>query len=158
MSLADERPITIDREGTPGAHDAVLTSARAGEILLVNEAGTVYRPRWAAGQAGERRVIPAGAYRVAGYRAVEGGWFVSTTGGGDLVLAAGEVQAVDLDPTIHIEFHAGRDGAAVNLGVGVSSGSETGLSIYREGHRIPLTVVLEGAGGATVASGDLHYG
>jgi hypothetical protein len=109
-----------------------------------------------------RRALPAGRYRVFGYRVVEkdahgATWHLSTTSDKPLStidVRAGEETALALARDVRIT-QAIRPG---QIGVGVFAGGGSGVSIYKDGRRIPLAYRLTDADGAELASGAIRYG
>jgi len=148
------------------ADEAVLVPAlaegvRGAAAFLRDERGLVRRVSWERDEADRRRALPAGTYELVGYRllardAAGVAWHVSAGGKTlrTLELAAGEETRLELDPTIHLQRRL--NGRAVE--VAVQGEAQSGLSIYRDGKRIPLAYRVLDARGAVLAEGPITYG
>lgn len=103
--------------------------------------------------------MPAGVYRLFGYRVVKGKWMISTTAGRqELKIEAGRNAAIDPSSTIHLNLRARRQRGQVRVNLGITNGQHMGLSLYKDGARIPLTYSLLDAKGKELTSGPLNYG
>jgi len=130
--------------------------------FLEDEHGLVRRLSWESeGERDRRRALPAGKHKLVGYRllardAAGVAWHVSAGGKTlrTLELAAGEETRLEIDPTIHVQRRlSGR-----SVSVAVQGEAASGLSIYRDGKRIPLGYRLLGAQGEVLAEGPITYG
>ena len=136
----------------------MTSSVRRGELFLKDSSDEVLRLRWDDGQAGERRVVPAGSYRLFGYRIFEDEWMISTTGGKSVIgLKAGATTMVKIDSEVKLELEAGGRGAERFLNMAVRGDDRMGLSIYRDGRRIeiPYTVSRRAE---VLERGTMRYG
>lgn len=141
---------------------ALTPSFERGALLLAAADGRRFRLSWEEGAgADRRRALPAGAYTLVGYRIVAadaGGrlWHVSASGAKlrELDLPAGTERTLAIDPTIRIMKRV----AGGELQVTVQGDDKAGLTIYREGKRIPLGFELSGADGARRGAGQVRYG
>jgi hypothetical protein len=129
-------------------------------FLREDEGDAVYRLAWTDAESERPRAIPAGTYRVVGYRIQrvdENGtpWHLSATGNSiaKLTLTPGATGQVDIDATVHVKkrFHAGRVAMAI-------TGQKAGLTIYKEGKRIPVRFRLADGEGTELAAGKMNYG
>ena len=103
--------------------------------------------------------MPVGTYRLFGYRLVADDWMISTTGGqGEVALARGTERALELSSTIHLDLSVRRQRGQVQAQLGITNGQNMGLSIYKDGARVPLTYTMLDGGGNELASGTLEYG
>ena len=103
--------------------------------------------------------MPAGVYRLFGYRVVKGKWMISTTAGRqEFKLKAGKSAAIEPSFTIHVNLRARRKRGQVRVNLGITNGQHMGLSLYKDGARIPLTYSLLDAKGKELTSGSLNYG
>lgn len=106
-----------------------------------------------------KRVVPAGTYRLFGYRVVAGDWMISTTGGqAEVALGRGTERALEVSSTIHLDLRVRRQRGQVQVQLGITNGQHMGLSIYRDGSRVPLTYTVFDDGGSELASGSMQYG
>lgn len=120
------------------------------------------RLSWEEGEdPGGPRALPEGRYTLVGYRiladdAAGKPWHVSATGASirKIVIESGANESLDIDESIRIEsrVHAGR------IQVAIRGEHGAGLSIYKEGRRIPLGYRLLDAAGAELGSGSIEYG
>ena len=75
---------------------------------MKNDRETI-RLRWAKADERRARVVPAGSYRLLGYRLVKGDWMISTTGGRSTVeLEPGKQRAVEVSSTVHFNLRTKR--------------------------------------------------
>ena len=148
-----------------GAALAVITpSFERGALLLRNEEGRLYRLSWGEGSksgSDRRRALPAGKYALAGYRLITTDstgktWHVSATAASmrEIELASGQETRLAIEPEIKIEKRL-RDG---QVQVAVQGEGQSGLSIYKEGKRIPLGFELLDRAGKKLAEGKINYG
>lgn len=151
------RPVAVDGSRAPAADEARVTAKLAhGEVFLKDDSGAVLRLVWSGD--GESRAVPAGRYRLFGYRIVDGDWMISATGGKRAVeLKAGAELALAIDPRVHVEVAAMAGGAERALNVSVRGNDGLGLSVYRDGRRIELPFVVE-RGEEALVKGNLAYG
>ena len=123
----------------------------------------VHRLSWEgteAADADRRRALPAGDYRLISYRILmqegEDAWHVSATGPSirKVSIGPGEDLRIEVDPRIQIasRFHNSR------ISIAVRGENKAGLSIYKNGSRIPIGFRLVTEDGDELASGDLEYG
>lgn len=157
----------------PPAEDSVegmgtVTLAR-GEAALVlkGRAGELYRLSWerVGGQPVERdrrRALPAGEYEILSLRQVDRTragevWHTSATGRqlGRLVVEDGETESIEVDATIRIGRGL-RAGKQVAMTVTHPTGA--GLTIYKDGRRIPVAYRLVAADGEVLRHGPMNYG
>jgi hypothetical protein len=153
---------------TPGAlasgEGALVPGFERGAALLRDPGGKVWRLSWeepeAAG-ADRRRALPAGSYELVGYRLIRAdqagvAWHVSATGpnGRAIEVAAGKEARLELNPTIRI----GKRLQGKRLAVEVRGEEKMGLSIYRDGRRVPIAFRLLDERGREVDSGKIEYG
>jgi len=134
-----------------------------GALILRNAEGRFYRLSWEAAQPGadRRRALPAGKYALAGYRLVSSDssgktWHVSATAPSmrELELASGQETRLEIDPTIRLDRRLNGDSVQVS----VQGEARSGLSMYKEGKRIPLGFELLDHAGKKLADGKINYG
>ena len=138
-----------------------MPSFERGAALLRDETGELVRLSWE-GEGGERRrSLPAGRYALVGYRLIarDGArrtWHVSASVVRDveLDLAADRENALAIEPEIRIETRFRPGGVEVS----VRGAGGSGLTIYREGKRIPLGYRRFDATGAARGEGKITYG
>lgn len=109
-----------------------------------------------------RRAVPAGKYRILGIHAIDRSrrdqvWHLSTSGRrlGSVEVTEGAEVPYELDRTVHIEG-ALRDGNRISVAVRHNSGA--GLTIYKDGRRIPMSYRLVDSRKKTLRSGKITYG
>lgn len=147
-----------------GADEAVLTPGfERGALLLRGEDGHVVRLSWEerGTDADRRRALPAGKYALVGYRLIRADehgvpWHVSAGGKTirELELAASSEQGVEIDPAILMAPNVKHE----DFGVSVQGESGAGLTIYKDGKRIPLGYRRLDAHGKPLAEGKINYG
>ena len=131
-----------------------------------NQDGRDFRLSWE-GDADEdaagdrRRALPAGNYTLRGYRIVAADadgnrWHLSATGGSirKLQVESGKDLAVDIDGSIHIGKRIHRK----RIAVVIQGEHRAGLSIYKEGRRIPIRYRIIDGDGRPLAAGKIEYG
>ena len=132
----------------------------------------LYRLKWQKGDKDRRRALPAGNYRLTGYRISRTDssgtpWFVSTTAHKRrLSVKIGEELRLKIDPAIHINVKAVRcEGKLVGLVSiqgerhgGLFNTHRVGLTIYRDGKRLPARYRATGDDGSVLESGTVAYG
>lgn len=156
-------------EKRPGTGEGIVVLP-AGEaaVILEDEQGhrfrlsseTVEKKRHS--RSPVRRAVPAGKYRVLGIHAIDRSrrdqvWHLSTSGRrlGTLEVTEGEEVPYELDRTVHIEG-ALQEGKRISVSVRHTSGA--GLTLYRDGRRIPMSYRLVDRRKKTLRSGKITYG
>lgn len=162
-------PRVVDEKNAPGPDGTcVVPSFERGAVLLRAEDGSAVRISWEddlpskdAASTDQRRALPAGRYTLVGYRVIARDargktWHVSASAvkGVTFDVQAGRANTLEIDPTIQIVERAQPDG----LGVSVQGVNGAGLSIYKEGKRIPIGIRRLDAEGRTLAEGKISYG
>lgn len=141
----------------------VVPSFESGAVLLRAEDGNVVRLSWEdeSANSDRRRELAAGRYALVGYRLIarderKQTWHVSASAvkGVTIEVQAGRENTLEVEPTIQIVERMQSDGLSVSVqGVGGA-----GLSIYKEGKRIPLGFRRLDGKGQALAEGKIHYG
>jgi hypothetical protein len=144
----------------------VTPSFLQGTLLFKNQDDNHYRLIWDAEEAKDRRrALPAGDYVLTGYTITSRDkhgkeWHIAASAKmiAKLKVEAGATQPFKLDETIHIHFQSRVARRKLIVSVGVHGEHHSGLSIYKEGKRIPLDWQLTDASQKTLADGKLQYG
>ncbi|MFT7667537.1 MAG: hypothetical protein ACI8X5_000216 [Planctomycetota bacterium] len=151
--------------GKPGKNlGYVVPSFDQGSVVLKNSGGKLYRLLWnevAATSKDRRRGVPAGDYTMVGYRLNkrdnEGKrWDLSATHAKlrKITVEAGVQLELDISETITIKHRLSP--GIVDLAVG--GVAPAGLTIYREGKRIPIQFELLDETGKVHTKGRFNYG
>ena len=175
----------MHRPARPAAGEGLLVpSFDEGTVLLKNAAGEAIRVSWetprpkrggkpfertdrrARTEASRRRALPAGVYTLIGYRVIRRdkagrSWFVSSTaprGIRKFAVVACKQRKLEIDEQVVVECAARRTKLGLRLLVTVSGEIESGLSVYRNGRRIPLGYRVLDSKGRVVARGAMEYG
>ncbi|MFV1966345.1 MAG: hypothetical protein ACC628_13050 [Pirellulaceae bacterium] len=142
----------------------VESTIEDGEVFLEG-GGKLYRLTWESGQPDRRRALAAGHYKVRGYRIRKtdpqgAAWHISVSSPGfsDLVVRPKQGAKIDIKPTISMKCQVHRKGLGLTVFTPVLGEEENGLSVYRQGKRLPLGYRLSDASGATIATGTMRYG
>lgn len=107
------------------------------------------------------RSIPEGSYEVSGYRigatddlGVE--WFLAATQPfmREIEVIEGETLHVEIDPRVHLAL----DSTETRANVKVHGDDDAGMTIYRDGRRLPLDVRVATPDGTTVTQASFEYG
>ncbi len=159
-------PRVVDAKSEPG-ETWVVPSFESGAVLLRAEDGSVLRLSWEDEPAAEntgaerRRELAAGRYTLVGYRLIarderKRTWHVSASAvkGVTLDVQAGRENRLEIEPTIQIVERVQSDGMSVSV-QGISG---AGLSIYKEGKRIPLGFRRLDEEGRKLGEGKIAYG
>ncbi|MCH7540118.1 MAG: hypothetical protein IH999_06945 [Proteobacteria bacterium] len=143
----------------------VRSSIEVGAVLLRDEHGREIRLSWdKKKQAGETRALAPGRYKVVGYRMVKPGsdgdeWMITATSTnfGNLNVHEGQVTEVPVPKAISQGGHVRHKGSSANVMMVLAFG-KGGVTIYRDGERIPMPFrVLDGSGNK-VGGGNIEYG
>ena len=156
-------------DAPPGKDDAgsalVKSNLAHGTILLTGPDGDVTLV-WKDGEKGKARALPPGSYRLRTIRVerVQDGthWFLSSTGpkGKPMDLAGRRTKRVDVTDTVHFRHQINPDpkSGGLNLGFSIKTADDRGLSIYKDGRRVPVRYEVLAKGGAVLAQGTMKYG
>ncbi len=134
-----------------------------GAVLVKDADGLAWRLSWEGddAEADRRRALPPGTYSVTGYRLIDRSredalWHISVTGirGWKLEVDAGETEEIEVDATVHMRAGM-RNGSASMSIVGMHG---AGLSIYKDGRRIPISYKITDDEGEVLAKGPMNYG
>lgn len=160
-------PVTRPPEEEVDGMGVVTLAAGEAALILKDGAGGLYRVSWERAEgrpevADRRRALPAGEYEVVGLRQVDRTradevWHTAATGAqlGRLVVEDGEETPVKLDATIRVTRGL-RGGNMVAMNVTHPSGA--GLTLYKNGRRVPVAFRLLDARGEIVRRGPMTYG
>lgn len=117
---------------------------------------------WKKGDRDLRREVPAGDYTVRTTRIerMKGKqwWFVSSTGKTKLVVEKNKTTKFIADDAVQFRGNANVRDGKLQLGFGISGADKRGLSVYRDGKRVPVTYRLLDKNGKAVAKGTMNYG
>jgi hypothetical protein len=132
-----------------------------GDLFLTSADGTALRLSWTGAEGEERtRALPAGEYVLKTYRIVRTKgdelWHISATSPSiqRLKVKAGANLAVEVDETIRLRAKLGSQRAQMTI----QGQNGAGLTIYRDGKRIPIDYRVVDDAGEVVASGRMRYG
>jgi len=155
-----KRPARIEQAPRDG--EAVIASdISVGSMVLAGPDGDVTLI-W--NEARSKLGLPPGAYRVRTTRIEREAkgvhWFVSSTGqpGPPLQFEAGRTARLDVQPTVRFRASVKRKGRKLQLGFAITAADGRGLSVYRDGKRIPVTYRLLSSKGKVLAKGRMNYG
>lgn len=136
-----------------------------GSLLLTDSAGSFLRVPWEKTGQGDtpkgKLAVPEGNYTLVSYRILDRSregevWHLSATARSimEIEVQAGEIAKVEIDPTIHIKqgFKRGM------VSMSVSGMEKAGLTIYKNGKRIPMDWKLVAGEDESVADGKINYG
>jgi hypothetical protein len=122
--------------------------------------GRLLRVSWDEPGADRKRHVAPGRYELLGYRLMaeaEGTtWHVSSSGlrAVSMDFSPGGTHLVSIDPTILLEERVQSDG----LQVAVRGHENGGLSIYKEGKRVPIGYRRVDRAGTLLGEGKIEYG
>ncbi len=165
-------PARIDDRATTGF---VRPGFGQGSLFVKSGTGKIQRLAWEPVDGGEGttpdgrearlRAVPPGHYTVIGYRLVrmdDAGteWILSgiaPKGVRKFVVRAGQIHKIGIDPSITF----GARGNARNgfmIQVPIQGPHHAGVTIYKDGKRIPMNYVVTGAAGRELERGKMNYG
>ncbi len=165
-SVVDSPPDEPPGEAPDGYGVVTIPGGVEAALLLRSSEGDVHRVSWEKVKGREvpgdrRRAIPAGVYRVLGVSLVDRSrkgevWHTSSSGRqlGEIDVDEGEELAFAPDPTISIRRGLRGERAAM----GITSPAGAGLSIYKDGRRIPISYRLTTGDERAAAKGRMNYG
>ncbi len=113
-----------------------------------------------------RRALPAGEYRVRTTR-IEGQkdgawWFLSSTGpageGRKVRVTKRDATKFSIADTVVFEAIVRQHRGKMMLGFSIAGTDGRGLSVYRDGKRVPVAYKILGKKGKTLAQGTMNYG
>lgn len=127
--------------------------------MLRDGAGRAWRLAWSSAPGG-RFALPAGSYAWLTYRLVEGTWHLSATAAplATVEVRAGESATIDAKDGIQLRLRGALRPGRVQVEVHIGGAVGGGLSIYRDGRRVPLTCAIVDEAGGTVGGAPLSYG
>ena len=159
LKARTDRPLVVGPQAERKAGEGTLeANLKEGEVFL-KKGAQVYRLTWASLDTVRARPLPAGDYTLTGYRIVRGTWHLSATGSdAKLKIREGKATALSLDDTLRVKVHARRKGQELSLGMGIRGDKNAGLSVYRDGKRIPIGYQLSFQGEQPPAAGTMNYG
>lgn len=118
----------------------------AGEIALV------WRPDGPAPQA------PPGRYQVRTTRIARESFLISSTGAPEPSFTVKDGAKLEVDDTVRFEGQVKRQGQKLQLGFSIKGADGRGLSVYKDGNRVPVTYKVLGKDGEILAHGTMNYG
>ena len=115
---------------------------------------------------GRLRALPAGTYTLTGYRVGReddqgASWFISVIlahyDKHQITVRPGEISQIEIDPTVAVSCRANATGKFI-VQAGLQGMHQAGLTIYRNGKRIPMGFSITAADGKLLESGGMNYG
>ena len=174
--LETPRAVTTAAHRDTDAVGFITPSVDEGALVLKNENGEFVRLEWpgtdrAASKKTDRpadagrRPLPPGKYTVTNYRVARRDkdgreWFISATGKNirQIEVVASQTHRLDLKPEIAMNCRVKSTGASVEVQAMIMGEHHAGLTIYRDGKRIPMEFVIVDADSKELASGPMNYG
>jgi len=133
----------------------------AGSIVL-QRGDRLMTLHWSKDDKDRRRRLAAGEYLVRTMRIErqkEGTWwFLSSTGPAKRKLHLKKGTKLSIDDSVMFRSIARRRGDKLQLGFGITTKDKRGLSIYRDGKRVPVTYRVLDKKGKVLAQGTMNYG
>lgn len=157
-------PTVVDSRSTKaaGAQGKVIADFKRGAMIVQHQDGRQFRVTWEAkgDNASQPRSLPVGGYKVRGYRVLADDasgvpWLLSSSGAslGTFEVSAGNQTLMPSDGSLRLVKQ--RRGNTVS--VAVQGHDRAGVTIYRDGKRIPMGYRLV-ANGKLVDEGPMAYG
>ncbi len=151
----------VSSKGKGSGRSKVTSNIPVGSVVLSGKQGLV-RLTWKKGQ--REHYLSPGDYRIRNLRVVEKKgketWFLSSTQprGRALQVEAGSPLHLRLTRGILFGGKARWKGRELMLGFGLRDSQGRGLSIYRNGKRVPIRYELLSSSGKRLQSGEMNYG
>ena len=162
-------PAKIDDKVAEGF---VTPNFKVGSLFLKDRHGKVIRLAWEpVGEAEPApgvsavRPLPPGSYTLTGYRIVRRDdqgtpWFISAIsahGMRKIEIKPGQTQTININPGVLVRTSPGRN-AGVPVTMAILGQQHAGLSIYKNGKRIPINYSITSPGGKLLETGKMKYG
>jgi hypothetical protein len=161
-SEARRAPTRLDAPPAKTDEGVDVTPAFEAGSILLQRGDRLQTLRWAKGDEDRRRRLPEGEYLLRTTRIErEKGkdwWFLSSTGPAKQVVRIAKGTKLELDDAVHFEGIARRKGESLQLGFGIRTRDKRGLSVYRNGKRVPVTYKLFDGKGELLREGTMNYG
>lgn len=119
---------------------------------------------WSAKDKDRRRALPAGTYSLRTTRLERekdgAWWFLSSTGPAvrEIQVAPRSPSKLSIDDKVVFKGNAKMHGNKLQLGFSITGSDERGLSIYKNGKRVPVTYEILNRKGKVLARGQMNYG
>lgn len=117
-----------------------------GEVMLV------WDPKGPAPEA------PPGTYRVRATWIARGDFLISAAAGPEPTLTVKDRAELKVDETVRFGGHAKRQGGKLDLGFSITGSDGRGLTVYKDGTRVPVTYKVLAKDGEVLAQGTMNYG
>jgi hypothetical protein len=133
----------------------VTASFAEGSAVLAGEGGDVtlvWDPK------GPAPGAPPGKYRVRTTRISRENFLISAAAGPEPTLAVKDKAELKVDETVRFDGQAKRLGNKLDLGFSIKGKDGRGLSVYKDGKRVPVTYKVLAKDGAVLAQGKMNYG
>ena len=165
--MTKPRLLATTPEAPAAGEGLVESNLPHGEIFLhpAGQPAQRIRLRWNAGEAPGPRALPAGQYRVTGYRRVQRDddgvqWIWSTTSPGyrTLTVTAGTTIRLGVKETLTTRGRTFSINGTKRAGFSFVAEKRLGNTIYRDGARITIQWNALDAGGTVCAEGPMAYG
>ncbi|MHC4847017.1 MAG: hypothetical protein ACYTEG_01010 [Planctomycetota bacterium] len=139
----------------------VTPTFQAGSILL-QRGDRLLTLHWSKKDKDRRRRLPEGDYllRTTRIEREKKGiwWFLSSTGPAKRKVRVARGAKLSIDDTVHFRSIARRRNGKLQLGFGITTKRKRGLSVYRDGKRVPVGYKLFDKKGELIKQGTMNYG
>jgi len=138
-----------------------VASFQEGSVVLADDKGEItlaWGPKEKAPGEPTGASAKAGTYRVRATRIVRENFLISCSGKPEPSLVVKDGAKLEVDETIRFECRAKRKGRRLDLGFVIKGADGRGLSVYKDGKRVPVTYKVLGKDGAVLAEGTMNYG
>ena len=156
-----------DTTELPAGHGRIASNLQHGELFLFpkGKKSERIRLRFALGDTQRARPLPAGVYKVTGFRqikkdakGVEWIWSATSPGYREVTVRAGETATVNVTQKLTTRGRTFSMHGKKRAGFSFVGEKHVGNTIYRDGKRIPITWEAMDAEGKVCASGPMAYG
>ena len=101
---------------------------------------------------------PPGKYRVRTTRISRENFLISAAAGPEPALTVKDKAELKVDETVRFDGHARIHGKKLDLGFSIKGKDGRGLSVYKDGKRVPVNYKVLAKDGAVLAEGTMNYG
>lgn len=166
-SSAVKAPPTITSAKLPDAKEAgyLIPSFDRGSVLLEDASHRAWRLSWEENSNAKRRALPPGHYSLQNYRVIRrdskgSEWYLSgiPQHAPRITVRAGVEQRLEIDDTINVPCQTKPHEGGWLIMAPISGANHSGITIYKDGKRIPLRYRISDAAGNEIASGAMNYG
>ena len=156
------RPQRLDQP--PGKSEATVEPEFTAGSIILQRGDRVFALVWSLNDKDRRRALPAGEYllRTTRLEREKDGawWFLSSTGPAKqpVHVTKRPITKLSIDDTVQFRGMVKRRGDKLQLGFSITGADKRGLSVYRDGKRVPVSYKVLDSKGKLLTKGRMNYG